>query len=56
MPRWLLGWNLAKLSPDEFYQFVTTKVYPIDVRNPPSADSFLHVKPVDVQNPMDHVE
>ena len=49
-------WDLAKLSPDEFYQFVTTKVYPIDVRNPPSADSFLHVKPADVPNPMDHVE
>lgn len=49
-------WDLAKLSPDEFYQFVTTKVYPIHVRNPPSADSFLHVKPVDVPNPMDHAE
>ena len=49
-------WNLAKLSPDEFYQFVTTKVYPIDVRNPPSADSFLQAKPADVPNPMDHVE
>ena len=49
-------WDLAKLSPDEFYQFVTTKVYPIDVRNPPSADSFLQAKPADVPNPMDHVE
>ena len=49
-------WDLAKLSPDEFYQFVTTKVYPIRVKNPPCADSFLNVKPADVQNPMDNVD
>ena len=49
-------WDLAKLSPDEFYQFVTTKVYPLKIKNPPSADSFLNVKPADVQNPMDNVD
>ena len=48
-------WDLAKLSPDEFYEFVTTKVYPIPVRNPPAADSFLNIKPADVQNPMDNL-
>ena len=49
-------WDLAKLSPDEFYSFVTTKVYPIKVKNPPSAESFLSIKPADVQNPLDNVE
>ena len=29
-------WNLAKLSPNEFYRFVTTDVYPLDVTNAPS--------------------
>ena len=29
-------WNLAKLSPNEFYHFVTTGVYPLDVTNTPS--------------------
>lgn len=29
-------WNLAKLSPNEFYRFVTTGVYPLDVTNAPS--------------------
>lgn len=48
-------WDLAKLSPDEFYKFVTTKVYPIQIENPPSADTFLSVKPADVPNPMDNV-
>lgn len=28
-------WHLAKLSPDEYYQFVTTGIYPIDVENVP---------------------
>lgn len=28
-------WNLAKLSPNEYYRFVTTGVYPLDVPNPP---------------------
>ena len=49
-------WELAKLSPNEFYQFVTTKVYPIKVKNPPSAESFLNVKPADAQNPLDNVD
>ena len=29
-------WNLAKLSPNEFYEFVTTGNYPIDIPDPPS--------------------
>lgn len=28
-------WHLAKLSPDEYYQFVTTGVYPLNVDNVP---------------------
>lgn len=28
-------WHLAKLSPNEYYQFVTTGVYPLDVPNVP---------------------
>ena len=28
-------WNLAKLSPNEFYQFVTTGEYPLKIPNPP---------------------
>lgn len=28
-------WHLAKLSPNEFYQFVTTGVYPLDIPNVP---------------------
>lgn len=28
-------WNLAKLSPNEYYQFVTTGIYPLDVSNTP---------------------
>ncbi|MBO4513638.1 MAG: hypothetical protein J5746_12815, partial [Victivallales bacterium] len=28
---------------DEFYQFVITKSYPIKIKKPPSADSFLQV-------------
>lgn len=28
-------WHLAKLSPDEYYKFVTTGIYPIDVDNVP---------------------
>lgn len=28
-------WHLAKLSPNEFYQFVTTGIYPLDVPNVP---------------------
>lgn len=29
-------WNLAKLSPNEFYEFVTTGEYPLDVPNTPA--------------------
>ena len=29
-------WNLAKLSPNEYYQFITTGKYPIPILNPPS--------------------
>ncbi len=28
-------WELAKLSPDEFYEFYTTGEYPLKVENPP---------------------
>ena len=26
-------WELAKLSPNEFYQFYTTGIYPLDISN-----------------------
>ena len=29
-------WDLAKLSPNEYYEFVTTGVYPLDVPNKPT--------------------
>ena len=29
-------WYLAKLSPNEFYEFVTTGIYPLKIPNPPS--------------------
>lgn len=29
-------WELAKLSPNEFYQYVTTGIYPLDVPNVPA--------------------
>ena len=28
-------WKLAKLSPNEYYKFVTTGIYPLDIPNPP---------------------
>ena len=28
-------WQLAKLSPNEYYQFVTTGIYPLNIKNPP---------------------
>lgn len=34
-------WELAKLSPNEYYQFVTTEIYPLPVNNPPKAPMFL---------------
>ncbi len=49
-------WELAKLSPDEFYQFVITKNYPIKIKNPPSADTFLHIKPGDVSDLKNHMD
>lgn len=30
-------WQLAKLSPNEFYQFITTGIYPLAVNNIPEA-------------------
>ncbi|MDO4179055.1 MAG: IS3 family transposase [Phascolarctobacterium sp.] len=30
-------WDLAKLSPNEFYKFVTTGIYPLDISHPPAA-------------------
>lgn len=30
-------WELAKLSPNEFYEFCTTGIYPIKIDNPPEA-------------------
>lgn len=32
-------WDLAKLAPNEFYKFVTTGVYPLDIPNAPSQPS-----------------
>ena len=29
-------WHLAKLSPNEFYKFVTTGEYPLDIQNAPA--------------------
>lgn len=29
-------WELAKLAPNEFYQFYTTGIYPLDVPNKPA--------------------
>ena len=29
-------WHLAKLSPNEFYKFVTTGEYPLDIPNAPA--------------------
>ena len=28
-------WDLCMLSPNEFYKFVTTGIYPLDIKNPP---------------------
>lgn len=32
---WRYQWNLAKLSPNEYYNFVTTGVYPLDISTAP---------------------
>ena len=29
-------WKLAKLSPNEYYRFVTTGIYPLDIPNVPA--------------------
>lgn len=34
-------WQLAKLSPVQFYRFITTGKYPLAVKNPPKAEDFL---------------
>lgn len=34
-------WQLAKLSPNEFYSFITTGVYPISIPNAPKASDYL---------------
>ena len=28
-------WDLCMLSPNEFYKFVTTGIYPLNIKNPP---------------------
>ena len=28
-------WHLAKLSPNEYYKFITTGIYPLDIANVP---------------------
>lgn len=33
-------WELSKLSPNEYYGFVTTGVYPLAVKNPPVVKTF----------------
>ena len=32
-------WHLAKLIPNEFYKFVTTGIYPLDISNAPAVPS-----------------
>lgn len=32
-------WHLAKLTPNEFYRFVTTGIYPLDISNAPAVPS-----------------
>ncbi|MCH3951273.1 MAG: IS3 family transposase [Acidaminococcus sp.] len=34
-------WNLAKLAPSEYYQFVTTGKYPLAIPNPPAVPKIL---------------
>ena len=35
-------WQLAKLSPDEFYEFITTGIYPLPIPNAPAAEKYLN--------------
>lgn len=37
---WRYQWHLAKLSPNEFYKFVTTGAYPLDILNAPAPPTF----------------
>ena len=32
-------WELCKLSPNEYYEFVTTGIYPLPIDNPPKPPS-----------------
>lgn len=36
-------WQLAKLSPDEFYEFITTGIYPLPIENAPSVETFINI-------------
>ena len=36
-------WQLAKLSPDEFYEFISTGIYPLLIENAPSAVKFINI-------------
>ena len=36
-------WKLAKLSPNEYYQFVTTGEYPLKIPNPPAVPAIQKV-------------
>lgn len=38
-------WDLAKLSPNEFYEFIQTGRYPLSVANPPTPDQYLNMMP-----------
>ncbi len=49
-------WQLARLSPDGFYEFVATGIYPLPVANAPSADSYLSKKPSDAEDPTTNAE
>ena len=46
-------WNLAKLSPNEYYKFVTTGVYPLDIPNIPDAPSYWK-QPDELGMPLNH--
>ena len=36
-----LQWDLAKLSPNEYFSFVTTGIYPLDLPSKPSLPAIL---------------
>ena len=33
-------WDLGKLAPNEFYEFITTGIYPLDIPNKPNVPSY----------------